>query len=220
MREGEGMDWSHPSSKTSAVWPLGAVVLVFHILVWWLWQACPWLVILVILVYAGVCYTASLQPGPNFCGSRFLWPQQLPKANPDLGLALGYTSGLCPKMGKPPVLLSALGLLKLRFYPWEIVSEMAQLRIQIWDKGRWWKVDVMERGISITFLPWRSSLLFPLSFPVCSFPTGFWWGGFLCCSCLTCLWLWECTSSWEDVFLIVILWSPLIWVKRTLNSTC
>lgn len=89
-----------------------------------------------------------------------------------LGCARGWA--------KPSVLLSALGPLKYRFYQWKIVSEMAQLRIQIWDKGRWWKADVVEKEISITF--------FPLSFPVCSFPAGSWCGGFLCCSCLTCSW--------------------------------
>lgn len=77
---------------------------------------------------------------------RSLWPEQPSKANLHLGLALGHIPGLCPRMGKPPGLLSALscwnkdfilGKLGLKWHNWESKSGVrgGDEKLMLWRGG-------------------------------------------------------------------------------------
>lgn len=97
-----------------------------------------------------LCYKNRLDRA-LFCSTsweshvRFPWPQQPLKTNPHWA-GLGLHPWAVPKDGQNPCAPVSSGLLKYRLHPWKIGSEMAQVRIQIWDKGSWWKVDVVEMG--------------------------------------------------------------------------
>lgn len=135
------------------------------------------------------------------------------KSQPCPGLALGYIPGLCPRMGKPPVLLSALGCwnkdfilgkLCLKWHKWESKSGVGEV-MENWCCGE----EDLHHFLSMEI---SSAFSFVLSCFFLSSRILVW--GSLCCSCLTCLWVWGCTSSWEDEILIVFLWSPLRWVNQ------